>query len=109
MKSYEFLEMMLDCGISYKAVGMVTIRKQGDVEVLFDTTHDREVEPGRYAYVRSDEISDEVFGNICNVSYDTIFTEEPDEKHPEEGVPVMFLIYLLEDYPIERRECDYNP
>lgn len=103
MKSYEFLEMAIDCGVNSRAMGMVTIRKQKDVESLFETKHDRKVERGRYAYIRTDEISDNQFGEMENAVDDIIMTDELDERHQEEepGQTVWFMLFKIDDYPQE--------
>jgi len=103
MKSYEFLEMVMDVGVNHNAMGMVTIRKQKDVECLFETKHDRKVERGRYAYIRTDEISDNQFGEMENAVDDIIMTDELDERHQEEepGQTVWFMLFKIDDYPQE--------
>ena len=96
MTSYDFLEMILDCGVNSKrAVGLATIRTQKDVKSLFGVKHD--VEPGCYAWIRTDEISDFQFGLMEHAVNDVIMTDEMDTSHPEENVPIMYMVFKLED------------
>ena len=101
MKSYEFLEMVMSVGVNHDAMGMVTIHNQQDVESLFETKHDRTVEPGRYAYIETDHISDFQFGEMENAVDDIIMTDEQDMVHEEEEVPLMYMLFKIDDYPQE--------
>lgn len=100
MKAIEFLEMIVRCGVSADAMDMVTLNKWRDVKDKFDghlTSGYWKPTPGRYAYIRTDEISDTVFGYMENAMNQLLMTDEQDMKHEEEGVPVMYMMFLMED------------
>lgn len=100
MKAIDFLEMIVRCGVSSEALGMVTLKSWRDVKDKFDghlTSDYWKPVPGRYAYIRSDEISDTTFGYVEDAADQVLMTDERDMKHEREGVPVMFLMYRMED------------
>lgn len=76
------------CGIEAGAWGIVKISKTNTVKSLFGVEHSREIPHGDYLYIRSDKISDIVFGYLENAVYDIIMTDERDMEHEEEGVPL---------------------
>lgn len=101
MKSYEFLEMVMSVGVNHNAMGMVTLRTGADVKSVFEghVSDYWEPEPGRYAYIESDEISDFQFGEMENAVDQILMTDERDMKHEDEGVPVMYMMFRIDDYP----------
>lgn len=100
MKAIGFLEMVMSVGVNHNAMGMVTLNSWRDVKDIFDghlTSGYWDPKPGRYAYIESDEISDDQFGLMENAADKILLTDERDMKHEDEGVPVMYMMFLIED------------
>ncbi len=92
--SFEFLRLIVTCGVeSAKAVGVINVKGAESVKRAFKT--EQNVTPGTYAYIRSDEITDAQFGQLECSADDIIMSDEMDTNHPEENVPVMYMLYLL--------------
>lgn len=90
------MESLNTCGVNADAWGIVKISKTNTVKSLFGVEHSREIPHGDYLYIRSDKISDTVFGYLENAVYDIIMTDERDMEHEEEGVPLMYMLFDIE-------------
>lgn len=100
MKAIDFLEMVISVGVNHSAMGMVTLNSWRDVKEKFDghlTSGYWNPEPGRYAYIETDGISDDQFGLMENAVDQILMTDEQDMEHEDEGVPLMYMMFRMED------------
>lgn len=97
MKAKELLHNILRCGVPADAMGWCVINSVNTPKELFGVDANRPIPHGDYLYIRTDKISDTVFGYLEGGTYDIIMTDEQDMVHEEEGVPIMYMLFDIED------------
>lgn len=97
MKAKDLLYAVVRHGVSGDAMGIININKFNTVKKVFGAESTRTIPHGDYLFIRSDKISDAVFGYLENAVYDIIMTDKRDMVHFEEGVPIMYMLFNIED------------